>query len=433
MSSTQSLQTYLENSLPRYLAVLKQMVDMNSYSGNAQGVTQLAHFTAECFAPLGFTAEFLPSEKENHGNHLFMQRLSTESLRGTPPSIVMISHLDTVFTPEEEQQNHFSWRIEGDRIYGPGTVDIKGGTVVMLMVMEALKEFFPRIIESTNWLLALNAAEEVLAPDFTQAMLQRMPKSAKACLVFEGGTPYPGLNPDQQAFSRNQIENAYTLVAARKGNATFRVQVEGRGAHSGNYQAQGANAILQLCQTIQSLSEITDYNRKLTVNIGKVQGGTVTNRVPHFAQAQGEMRAFSNEIFQEAIEKIQSHAGNGQVKSQDGFPCKVHIDILDSHAPWPHNPGTEQLLSTWDAVAHQLGYTLTREERGGLSDGNLFWQMVPTLDGLGPVGLNAHCSERSEDLSKDQEYALQSSFVPKALMNTLAIAQLLEKSSVLER
>jgi glutamate carboxypeptidase len=66
------------------------------------------------------------------------------------------------------------------------------------------------------------------------------------------------------------------------------------------------------------------------------------------------------------------------------------------------------------------------EERGGLSDGNLIWDNVPTLDGLGPWGDNDHCSERSADGSKLPEYVEVSSFVPKAALNTVAILKLLE-------
>jgi glutamate carboxypeptidase len=73
---------------------------------------------------------------------------------------------------------------------------------------------------------------------------------------------------------------------------------------------------------------------------------------------------------------------------------------------------------------------VSQEQRGGLSDGNLLWERFPTLDGLGPAGNNAHCSERSPDGSKDQEYVLVGSFVPKALLNALAIMRLVEEAVV---
>ena len=65
----------------------------------------------------------------------------------------------------------------------------------------------------------------------------------------------------------------------------------------------------------------------------------------------------------------------------------------------------------------------------GLSDGNLTWQTIPTIDGLGPAGGNSHCSERSPDGSKEQEYVTVSSYVPKALLNVMAIKKLIEAAT----
>ncbi|HMQ56322.1 MAG TPA: hypothetical protein PKD98_29850, partial [Anaerolineae bacterium] len=83
-------------------------------------------------------------------------------------------------------------------------------------------------------------------------------------------------------------------------------------------------------------------------------------------------------------------------------------------------------LAVWQEAAESLGLRVEPERRGGLSDGNHIWRQIPTLDGLGPAGGNAHCSERSADGSKDQEYVLVSSFVPKALLNIVAILRLIK-------
>jgi glutamate carboxypeptidase len=104
----------------------------------------------------------------------------------------------------------------------------------------------------------------------------------------------------------------------------------------------------------------------------------------------------------------------------------VRVEVKDRTAPWPPNPATQHLFGIWEGAAKTLKMRLAQEQRGGLSDGNFLWDRVPTLDGLGPAGNNAHCSERSPDGSKDQEYVLQGSFVPKALLNTLAMIRLAE-------
>jgi glutamate carboxypeptidase len=93
--------------------------------------------------------------------------------------------------------------------------------------------------------------------------------------------------------------------------------------------------------------------------------------------------------------------------------------------PWPKNPATESLLAIWNQAADEIGFKVNPEARGGLSDGNHIWNTIPTVDGLGPMGRNGHCSERSEDGSKDQEYVNQSSFIPKTMLNFSAIRKLI--------
>lgn len=399
-----SINTYLAERLPHYLELLRQMVSTNSFTANAAGVNQVGRITAEAFAPFGFACETVPSTNPVYGQHVFLTRQGTGL-----QTIAMISHLDTVFPPEEERLNDFSWRVDGERVYGPGTVDIKGGTVMILMVLEALQKFCPQLFESITWIAAIDATEEVLSTDFGQALLQRLDENTLACLVFEGGTPLPV---------------KYPVVTARKGKANFMVSVEGRSAHAGNRHAQGANAIVQIAHTIQRVAALTDYEKQLTFNVGVIHGGSVVNRVPHLASAEVEMRTFSPEVFRQGVASILALNGVSNVASQDGYACKVEIRQVDENLPWPRNPQTDRLFELWKAAGADLGMEIIPEERGGLSDGNLLWQTHPTLDGLGPVGNNAHCSERSADGSKDQEYAVISSFVPKALMNVLALTRL---------
>src|SRR5437899_5382573 len=125
MQDIASLKDSLESRMPEALEMLRKMVGMNSFTANREGVNRLGKFTAECFEPLGFTAEFVPSANPEYGEHLVLSRRGRST-----KNLAMISHLDTVFPPEEEARNDFRWRREGDRIYGPGIVDIKGGTVM---------------------------------------------------------------------------------------------------------------------------------------------------------------------------------------------------------------------------------------------------------------------------------------------------------------
>jgi glutamate carboxypeptidase len=397
-----ALNEFLSARMPGYLDMLRQMVAINSFTANAEGVNRLGELTASFFGQLGFEAEFVQSVNPEFGRHLFLQRPSAAS----GPTIAMISHLDTVFPPEEELANNFVFQLAGDRIYGPGCVDIKGGTVMMYMILEALSHLQPEIFERTKWLLGLDASEETLSEDFGELCRQRIPPGSLACLVLEGGTPNG---------------EAFPLVTSRKGRAEFTISAEGRGAHAGNYHKQGANAIVQLSHAIARIAELTDYTQQLTFNVGHVAGGSVVNRVPHFAEARLEMRAFTPEAFETGLQRMQALNGFSSVASLDGFPSVVKVEQVSSSTPWPRNPATERLFDLWSAAAETLGQSVKPEARGGLSDGNLLWQHVPTLDGLGPAGGNAHCSERSVDGAKEPEYVLAPSFVPKAMLNIEAI------------
>ncbi len=410
MLSDSSLTQLINAQMPAALVHFEHMVGMNSFTGNREGVNQLARYTAECFAPLGFTAEYVPSTNPHFGQHLALTR------RGkTNRSIALISHLDTVFPPEEEVRNNFRWQPEGDLIYGPGTHDIKGGTIMMWLALHALREHAPSVFEDITWRLLWNSSEEMLSHDFGDVCRARLDKDTLGALVFE-------------AEGRLGLESL--MVVARKGRATWRVSVSGRGSHAGAKHRHGANAIVQLGQTLQRISAMTDYSRDLTFNVGTISGGTVLNRVPHEAIAEGEFRAFSPDIYAQAKSALLALAGPGEVRSvADRFPCDIKVEILSESRPWPRNPGTDNLAALWCETGKEIGLPVNIEQRGGLSDGNLIWDAVPTIDGLGPWGDNDHCSERSADGTKVPEYVDVTSFVPKAALNVLAICKLAAQST----
>lgn len=391
--------------MPEALEMLRRMVGINSFTANKEGVNLLGRLTAECFEPLGFTPEFVSSTNPDWGDHLVLTRGGR-----TGKNLALISHLDTVFPPEEEERNDFRWRPEGDKIFGPGTHDIKGGTVMMWLVLSALRAHAPQIFEDVTWRLFLNSSEECFSKDFGDVCAGRFDPGTLAALVFE---------------AEGRSRRGGALVVARKGRGTWRVSVHGRGAHAGGKHRHGANAVVQLGRTIQQVAALTDYGRDLTFTVATISGGTVHNRVPHFAAAEGEFRAFTPEAYDSGRAGLLALAGPGDVRSPaDGYPCEVEVELLSETPPWLRNPGSDRLFELWKGVGAQLKYPLEPEERGGLSDGNLLWRIVPTLDGLGPWGDNDHCSERSADGSKIPEFVEVSSFVPKGVLNTLAIHEL---------
>ncbi len=406
-STIDSLRLSLEDVRQPALDFLRSLVATNSHTANAEGVRANARLIEQQFQPLGFQARRIPCRMEGTGDHLVLDS------GGDGPVIGCIAHLDTVFPPEEEAANAFAWREDGDRVYGPGTYDIKGGTAMIWMMLSALNAAMPGRFASIRWMLIWNAAEEHLAEDFADACLAELPPSTRACLVFEGD---------------NETSKNFTILRARKGLAKFRIATQGRGAHAGNGHANGANAIRELAGLVEELEQMTDHARDLTVNVGCLQGGTEANRVPHAAEARVEMRAYDHAVFDPAMARILALAGEGRVRAvSDGFPCRITVENQLLVPPWEGGASTAEIVAFWQEAAQETGDSLGITRRGGVSDANRLSAHFPTLDGLGPRGGNPHASETTPDGTKVPEFVDISSFVPKALLNLLAILRLLEK------
>lgn len=396
------LQQHLEQLQPEALGWLESMVGINSFTANMEGVNELGRLTAQCFAELGFVPEQVPSQDAGQGSHLYLSRARPGAKR-----VLLVSHLDTVFPPEEEARNDFRWQVSAaeGRIYGPGVIDIKGGTILIWMLLHALRECVPDVFESTDWLIAFNAAEEVMSRDFARCTTERCPAGAEAVLVFEGGP----------------VENGeYHLVASRKGRAEYRLTSIGRGAHAGSALDRGLNAIVALAEVLPGVAALNDPARDFSLNIGRITGGTVLNRVPHEAIAELEMRAYDPRQLEQAGQRLAA-LQRPMTETQAG----LQVQCLGVSPAWPCEDRARRLMEHWQAAAADLGLQAKPVPRGGLSDANYLCHLGPTLDGLGPAGGNAHCSERSADGSKVPEYLETASLVPKAMMNVLALRRLL--------
>ena len=394
-----SFLTSAERRLPDALDFLRQLVAVNSFTSHAAGVERVAQLTAEAFAPLGFSADFRACAISGTGPHLFLHK------PGPRDPVVLVTHSDTVFPPEEEEANGFRWdeRSGEGRIYGPGTIDNKGGTALIWLILHLLREQAPESFDNTSWIVAANAAEEVTGDDFGKAASEVCGGRARAVLVYEGGPV---------------DERGWHHVVSRKGRSTWRLEAEGRAAHAGSSHHTGINAIDALASVLPGVAGLTDPEEERTVNLGLIRGGTVVNRVPHEAFAEWECRATSPESLARAdafFASLTGAAANGAQLSA----------IRTGHTPaWPGGEGTRALFRRWEAAAAALGLEALAVPRGGLSDANHLGHLGPTLDGLGPAGGNAHCSERTADASKLPEYLEVGSMVPKAVMNALALAEL---------
>ena len=318
--------------------------------------------------------------------------------------------MDTVFSEEEEKKNDFIWKREKDKQYGPGVIDNKGGIIMIYALLDCISHFFPEIYKKVNWGVFLNSAEELGTEEFVEICKDYLGDKAIACLIFEPGS--------------SGIVNQ-SIVTSRKGIVSFKIEVEGRAAHAGNDHKAGVNAINQLCNIILAISELTNYDRGITFNIWSIHGGENINQVPHYAYALGEMRAFSLEEFDEGINKLLSLKYRTLESFDKAYSSKVNIVVTSRTNPWPHNVGTEQLSNYWKEAGRLLNIDVSMDCKAGLSDGNFLWNLVPTIDGLGPSGDNTHSSQMVFGNTSGQEFLDVNQLVNKILLNTLAIVQFL--------
>jgi glutamate carboxypeptidase len=405
----QAIANYLAPRFFDYLTTLKEWVSTNSFSLNPEGIDKLARLTAHSFEKIGFTSTIVPTKREGRGDHLAL----TNFHDGATLNIAFISHLDTVFSPEEETKENFRWSEEGDKIFGPGVLDIKGGTMCALMILDALAHVAPDLFSKVNWTVLLNSQEEVLpSDDFPDIINQYIsPERTDYCFTFECG---------------GMTENGSSLVVSRKGFAVFDIEVSGRSSHSGVLHKAGASALRQLAFIIDTLEAMTNHERGLTVNVGMAGGGSSRNRVPQQAWCKAEMRTQDKSDHEECIRKIKALENQVVVRSlQDNYPCSVSVNMWGTVEPWKPGPATYDLLSFWQKAGNELGHVITEEFRGGLSDANRLPAGIASLDGLGPLGANDHCSERSDDGTKVPEFIYRDSLLQRAEISTLALIYLI--------
>jgi glutamate carboxypeptidase len=393
---------YLRSIEDEAVAALHEMVAINSFTFNRGGVNRVGDQCEKLFARLGFQANRVRSITPECGDHLFLTRQGSSK-----EELMLVSHLDTVYPPKLDD---FSWREEGDRIYGPGVCDIKGGTIVMWMVLRALHEKSPDLFERITWKLLWNASEEGACADFGPLARSCVTPGTKACFVFEAG---------------GDAGERSTIVVSRKAAARFRVMAYGKEGHSGNAHDRGVSAIRALARAIERIESMTDYERELTFNVGVTQGGTAVNCIPGHAWCLLDMRARTKADYEFGREKVFALVGEGQLESADGkHRSRIEVSELPGYPPWEPNERSERLGKLVRGCAEDLGQKVITTNRKGASDSCNLYDLVPTIDGMGPVGRNSHCSVHDPESGREQESVDRSSFVERALLSVTAMERL---------
>jgi len=297
--------------------------------------------------------------------------------------ILLLGHLDTVIAHE----SHAPLRRDGERLYGPGSADMKGGVVLSLGVARALAARHEAFAELT---VLLVTDEEWRTAEFVHA---RRFAGYDACLCFEAGQLTPG--------------GEEGVVVRRKAAGTLRVTAIGRAAHSGSAPDQGRNALLALAHTATALAGHHNPSGPdhLSVVPTVIRSGDAFNVVPAAGELLFDMRADGLEAFDAVL---------GAVPSEfEGVRLEARME-----RKWPGMNAIESTRGLLERAGGRLGRPIVGGARGGASDASHFAAEIPiTIDGLGPRGGGAHTP---------QEFVLERSLHERAEVALAVAAETLE-------
>ncbi|MBL6809006.1 MAG: M20 family metallopeptidase [Litoricola sp.] len=330
---------------------LKQLVEINSYTWNKEGVDTHGLLFSEWIQEIGYSEVRYP--RETIGDHLLFRSSFIEGQK----RVLLLGHLDTVFPPGSFEQ----FDEDDEWVYGPGVCDMKGGNLIALQALRAVYQTAGGVA-NIDFLLV---SDEEKGSDDSTSLTQSVGLDYDICLDFEAAGPN------------------HEVVVARKGIGTFEFTVEGLAAHAGNHYADGIDANRIAAELLLELVQLTDLEQGTTVNPGKISGGIGANTISPKAEISVEVR------FTKPSERDRVLASFEEIAARDwASGAKVILSGRLQRDVMEPNRNQSELLYE---IAEVLGYPLPTERRGGVSDANTVAALgVATLDGFGPFGDGDH-------------------------------------------
>ena len=355
--------SHVQAQQARIIALIRRMVECESPSDDPRAVDRFVDLVSAEAAPFARVQTF-PGGK--FGKHLLCE-FALPGPSKKKGEILALGHSDTVWPMGTLAQMPF--READGRLWGPGVLDMKSGIAFFLFAVRALRELDIPVPSRVK--LLINSDEEV-GSDSSRTLTQETARRAKAVLVIEPGTGLEG-----------------KLKTARKGVGDYTITVRGRASHAGVDFSAGASAIVELARQIERVSGFTNLKRGVTVNPGLISGGSRSNVVAAEARAVVDIRA-------PRVRDAEALGRKFQALKPFDKRCQLEIQGGLNRPPMERSVGIVQLFRTAQRLARELGVTIEESMTGGGSDGNLTAALgIPTLDGLGAVGEEAHAINES--------------------------------------
>ncbi|MGH9573707.1 MAG: M20 family metallopeptidase [Candidatus Acidiferrales bacterium] len=355
------------------VATLRTFVECESPSADKAAVDRLGEMIARAWRRRGAVVRVIAQREA--GNHVRAEIVPPA--RGTAGQLLVLGHLDTVYPIGTLRTMPF--RVAGGRAFGPGTFDMKGGLVLALFAVDALREAGLR---SAKRLVFFWDSDEEIGSHSSRKLIEAEARRSDAVLVLE-----PSLGPSGD------------VKTQRKGVGTAEIVVRGRAAHAGIDPAAGVNAVHELALQIERLMKMNDPARGVTVQATVIAGGTASNVVPAEARAQVDVRCARLADVVRVNRRLQ--AMRPILKG-----AKIEVRGGINRPPLERTAGVQKLFAHAQKIGRDMGIELQEGSTGGGSDGNFTAALgVPTLDGLGVVGDGAHALNEHLVIGKMAERA----------------------------
>jgi glutamate carboxypeptidase len=357
----------VEASRSGALDLLRQIVDIDSGTGDIEGGAKVEALIAARLNDLGAQVRIEPAEVAGLPGNL------VAVLHGTGKGrILIIAHVDTVFGPGTAASRPFS--MDQKRAYGPGVGDEKAGVVSAVTALKILHDLgFKNFATIT---LLLDDSEERGSPGSTK-LIRALARQHDVEFNMEPGDP-----PD-------------ALTVWRKGSASIRVTVKGRAAHAGMAPQDGRNAAVELIHQLSVLETAFPHSGAgITVNLTVLRAGERNNIIPGLAEATVNVRYRRAAEFDAILAQIEASARTTVVPD-----TSVVITHDTAFPPLTENAQIDALAARARAIYAEIGRTVELSGNGGASESALAMaEGTPALDGLGFVGGDFHTDHEWIDL-----------------------------------
>lgn len=375
----ESIVAYIEKNEKDQFSLLEQLVLQQSFSRFKAGVDAVGRRIAASLEGTGMALDVV--RESEVGDQLVFR---SPAYRVGLPALLLIGHMDTIYPVD----SHFNWfKDDGKKVFGPGVIDMKGGLVTAIYALKALADC--RLLEKIPLTFICNSDEEIGSPASGPLVRTEAERSLLG-LGFECG----GLNGE--------------IVTGRKGKAGYLLVVKGRAGHAAFADSSKASAILELAHKIIALERLNDYQRKIVINVGVVQGGIGHNTVAETAVAEIDTRFLHLAESLELSIKIERIAMDCSVP---GTWAELHR--TPSKLPMIQTAKNRELFRIISREADMLGLSSKEELRSGVSDMNTVAEAnIPVVDGMGPLGDCDHC---------DREYMVRDTLQARTKLAAFSI------------